>query len=684
MMNLNLTNEEIEALKYYKGENYEAINQLLVSNCETDIALLSDEVENKVVNISYDRESVANNIEVIKKLYELMQKEYYRNKRKEGWAFTRGTNIAEIERLKNELYIDKFLSTTKNKEKAQRDFSSVWNRPAIINICGESSIPFIVVDEILGTQNDNQEVIIAPFTIIKSINENEEIELSDLPKTIRSYNVVLEKQHLEELSDYERNGLYDFILDSANYINRRLQECIDLEKENFINYENIRKLEQLLSKYENTVEQKEIERDYTESERNADLDDIARITKELDELKNTSSEIYKIRKEHIDYITNWKKNIAVYMMAECREIELKYEALNEVIEEKKEEKLEIYKQEVKKQIEDMENKSFEEVLSVLREECNDNIKASEKLMDDITKLITKQQNHAKIAGNLGANYSALNNGFEMRKVTETLKEQVQTIKLKVESIALEENKEIVTEKLKEISDVNIQISTLINYLNNPKIAVQNSNISRFDEMAIIEENELKRGIAERIRDTRGEAELKKLKDDLEMIEEKGALSRFFGIFTGRNKLDDFMIEQIEIRQKAIRKTLARKMSLAHSYSIHELVAEIRMFVDENDDDELVIEDVSDLEALEDELKRNFIISDSKVNQIVIQKEGRNLPIEEKKLNKREIIEIETYRFLNKYGYDISEKETKEEPIYQDTVANEIARIVDYINSSKIL
>ena len=69
-----------------------------------------------------------------------------------------------------------------------------------------------------------------------------------------------------------------------------------------------------------------------------------------------------------------------------------------------------------------------------------------------------------------------------------------------------------TTRLEKISKVNIEISTLINYLNNPKIAVRNSKVTRFDEMAIIEENELKRRIAEKIRDIRGEAELKKLKE----------------------------------------------------------------------------------------------------------------------------------------------------------------------------
>ena len=682
MMNFNFTEEEIEALKYYKNIQYKAINQLLVSNCETDIALLSEEINADSVQISYDRENVAKNMGVIKKIYEFMQKAYYQKNAAEGWAFARGTNIAEIDRLKNELYIDKFLSTTSDSQKAEKEFCSVWSRPAIMYICGNSNIPYIKMDEVLGKQDDNAEVIISPFTKIKEISEGEEIRIENSGKTIKTYHVKLEKQELEELSEQERMGLYHYIVDNANSVNRRLQECLALEKENAVHYENMRKLEQLLSKYELTAERKENEKDYPETERRADLDDIERINKELNELKEVASEIYQIRKGHIDFVTNWKRNIAVYLMAECREIELKYIAISEVREEKENEKIEQYKEEIKVAAEMVENKNYEEVYEIVKKECEENKEISNLLLENIEKLISKQQNYAKIARNLGTDYSALANAFEMKKNTESLKDLIQTIHLKVESINEQEDKTEQIDKLKTISDVNIQISTLMNYLNNPKIAIQSQNINRFDEISIIEENELKRGIATRIREICGEAELKKLKDDLELLEDKSAISKFFGIFTGRNKLDEFMIEQIGIRKNAIRRTLSKRMTLTHSYSIHELIAEIRMFVEENDSDELVEDFVGDLEALEEELKRNFIVIDSKVRDIVEQKEGRNLPVNDKKLGKMELIEIETYQCLHKYGYDIMNVE--EDPEYQNTIASEISKIVEYIKTSNVL
>ena len=630
IMDFSITNEEIEALRTYKEHNYEAMNQLLVSNCETDIALLSDEIESKVITLSYDKESVITNLAMIKTIYELMQKVYYNRGKREGWALARGTNMAEIERLKNEPYIDKFLSTTADYKRAENEFSTVWQSPAVMYICGEANIPYIVVDDILGKKNENQEMIIAPFTRIKEIKEYKEIEMPNHVKTLRTYNVSLEKQELEQLSEEERNGLYQYIIEHADDIDKRLQECIILEKENRIHYENIRKLEQLLAKYE-------IHSETMEEEGNPSQ----RITKQLDELKEIASALFRVRKNHMDVITNWKKNIAVYMMAECREIEIKYEAEAKILEEKRQEKLKKYEEEAKIKYEMVKNETMDALLENVKQECKENVQAVEKLLENIKNLISKQQNHAKIAGNVGATYSALNNGFEMKKIAEMLQELLQRIALKVETLCEQEDKTLVEEKLNDIAKVNLQISTLINYLNNPKIATKNSHITRFDEMAIIEENELKRGIAERIRYIQGEAELKKLKDDLEMIDEKGAFSKFF--------------------------------------------AQIKMFINENNDDALVEEDIAELETLQEELKRNFVILDSKVDMIVEQKEGRNLPYEKKRMNKRELIEIETYRFLNKYGYDIQERDTEQnEPAYQDTMANEIARIVDYINSSNIL
>lgn len=704
MIDLSFTNEELDALKKYINKDYLAINQMLISNCETDIALLSEYEENKSVFLSYNKENVIENLKTIKLLYKLILKQYYKETKRKEVVF-RGTNLAEIDRLKNEIFIDKPLIATDNATLAENNYAANWNRPVCMNIKLSNDIPYIYVDEVLENYEKTNTIVIAPFTKIKNVSLEEEVKLEKNSKLLKKYNLEIEKQELDKLTDDERNGLYDYILSNTYSINQRLEECIRLEKENSLNFENIRKLEQLLAKYENNNEDSEIDED---SINEKDYDDIERISKELEELKNLSTNMFEIKKQNIEFVNMWKRNIAVYLIAECREIENLFVDMNlpsketeivKKVEDSKNKKENISQETKVLQIEEQEkqntidfvlsnlkNKSLndeENIYTRVKIESLENIQAGEKLIEDIKNLITKQQNHAKIAGNMGATYSALNNAFDMKKAAEALLELLQNINLKVEAILGDGENKTNERKLEKISKVNIEISTLINYLNNPKIAVRNSKVTRFDEMAIIEENELKRRIAEKIRDIRGEAELKKLKDDLEIIEEKSAFKRIIGMITGQNKLDEFMIEQIEIRQRAIRKTLSKKLSLAYNYSIHELMAEITMFVNENEDDELVEDDVVDLKALAEELRRNYIILESKVQSIIEEKEGRNLPVDDRRISKMDAIEIETYRFLNKYGYDLDSFQT-EEPKYQDTMANEIIRIIEYINSSGIL
>ena len=680
-MKNDLTNEEIEVIRRYKAFYEKAINMLLTSDAEADIALLSVQ-ENEEETYSYSKTNVIKYIETIRKMYSIILKSYY-EETLENWNFSKLSNLEELNKIRNEMYIDKFIIATENSNLIPEEEINKVNMPIIINFIGDKDIPYINLKGLEEIPTKSKEILISPFTKVKNISEQGEKELTN-GKILKYYNIYLEKQSLVKMNNEEKNGLYTYIITNADLIEEKLKNCIKAEKDNYQNYENIRKQEQLLNKYESELEKKE-SLGLPAEEKREDIASIERINKELDILKDKASNIFKERKETSDFITNWKKSVAVYLMSECKELEeeicAKYAVEKEIKQEKEQIKEEKLQEEIKAKEEETEL-ILDDIERNTKNECKENIIAVEKLIDEIKSLILKQQNHAKIAGNLGTVYSALNNSFEMKKCAENLKELLIKIKEKTEDICKNTNRIILDEKLLEISKINIQINTLINYLKNPKSSIGQTKINRFDEMAIVEENELKRGIAQEILNIRGEAELKKLKDDIEIIEEKSAIKRIIGMLTGRNKIDEYMLEKIEVRQNAIRKTLAKKLELSKSYSIHELVAEIEMFREDNEEDELVEQDVEKLIALEDALRRNFIISDSKVAEIIEKKEAKNLPIDLKKVNKQELIEIETYRFLNKYGYDISEEIT--EPKYQDTMSSEINRIIEYIESSKIL
>ena len=675
-MEKDLTNEEMEVIRLYKTFTKNAINIMLTSNVEKDFDVMSKQKDNNL----YSKMNLIKNIETFKSVYAIILKMFYKKIEKKDWSFSKYTTLAEVNKAKNEIYIDRLIFATAHKEKIEEEQTENIELPVLVNLIGDKNIPYIELEKILGTVKAEEEVLISPFTKIKKVEEVGEKDL-DEDKKLKIYNMYLEKQELVKMSKEEKTGLYTYLVTNADLVNEKLQKCIEIEKENSKNYENIRKLEQLSNKYESELEKKE-SLGIDEQTKKEELENIDRVNRELDNLKENATALFQTKKEECDFIVNWKKSLAVYLMSECKEIEEEYLVKEKVIKEISNSKMEKLEQEIRKKQEENDEKTLEDIITAVKEECKENLIVAERLINDIKNLILKQQNHAKIAGNLGTSYSALNNCFEIKKYAETLKEMLIKIQNKVEKICKTEDRIILDQKLLEISKINVQINTLMNYLNNPKTSIGKSKITRFDEMAIVEENELKRGIAQEILNIRGEAELKKLKDDIGIIEEKSAIKRIIGLITGRNKIDGYMLEQIEVRQKAIRKTLAKKLKLSKNYSIHELIAEIEMFREDNEDDELVEDDVADLMALEQELRRNFVIADSKVEEIIEKKEAKNLPIDLKKVTKQELIEIETYRFLNKYGYDIPEEAT--EPVYQDTMSSEINRIIEYIESSKIL
>lgn len=668
-MEFKLTNEEIKAIKYYRYEAFESINQLLNTDSRVDIALFNDD-ENEENIINYSKENVVNYIETIKKIYSAILKKYYSKGRKEDWNFSKKSSFLEIEKYKNEQYIDKFLICELEKNNNDIGLNQIY-----INICGKKDIPYMMLkDEVI---EGSTEVLISPFTRVIKIENNENIENIN-----RNFKMILESQEFQEMSDDDKTALYNYIISNSNIINNTIINTVALEKDNIDNYEKIRNLEKKISDLENIINNKEQDSNYSETEKNADDVDLKELKDKLDILKNYSTDIFNNIKTNNKFITDWKKNITVYLMAECNDIreELLYEMKDENEEFIEEAKFITNISNTQKEI--LKDESYNNILNNVKDECKDNQILVKRLINDINRLINRQQNFAKIAGNLGASYSALNNSFDMKSKAEKLETLINTIKLKVDSIETEENS-FNGKKLLDISEANNQISTLINYLNNPKSSIAKSKMNRFDEMIVVEENELKRDIAKAILDIRGEAELKKLKDDTQIIEDKSPLRKFIGIFTGQNKLDEFMIEQIQLRQNSIRKTLSKKLRLDYNYSVHELVAEIRMFIRDNEDDELVFEDVNNLKEFENEISKNFIIIESKVEDIITEKESKNYPVESK-ITKKELIEIETYRFLNKYGYDLTETQEPEELKYVDTTSNEISRIIDYINTSKVL
>lgn len=674
--------EDKELLNKFQNFSFNSINHLLTTDAELDISYMIEAMDNEDVDIDnlgldFSRGTTEDNIDMIKQIYGIMLKQYYSQKVRKNWSFITVLTIDEINKIKNEMYIDKFLMVTKDRKRAEKKYADEISVPVLLNVFGSKDLPYLDIKGVTEEKADSSEVLISPFTKVSSVEKANDTTL-DSGKVAKVYNIYLDKQEFTSLSDEESNDLYNYISENADSVNLKMKKCLSVEKENEKNYSQIRDLEYKVTSLESTVEHDE---DKPETMLSDEEKELIEYKKQLDSLKEETSNLFEKRKRDSEFISKWKRTVAVYLMAECKKIDDEYAIREDIKDEIAENKLKVIEENIKEEEVKKEKKDHDELVSSIVKECEDNCQSVKQIVENVNLLIARQQNNAKIAGELGTSYSALNNGFEMKKKAAVLNEYVVKILNRVNEIIETEKPAVVEKKLKKISIVNNQISVLLNYLNNPKSQIGIAKVSRFDEMNIVEENTLKRGIAKEILSIRGEAELKKLKDDVDLIENKTGIIKFLGIITGRNKMDEILLDQIEIRERAIHRRLSQPMSLADNYSIHEMLADIKMFLVENKDDELVENDCKKLEAIQRKLEDNFVIESRKIDEIIDQKENTKLPMRLEKVSKKELLEIETYKFLKKYGYDFVNK--TEELKYSDTMANEINAILEYIKSSNV-
>ena len=200
-MKNDLTNEEIEVIRRYKAFYEKAINMLLTSDAEADIALLSVQ-ENEEETYSYSKTNVIKYIETIRKMYSIILKSYY-EETLENWNFSKLSNLEELNKIRNEMYIDKFIIATENSNLIPEEEINKVNMPIIINFIGDKDIPYINLKGLEEIPTKSKEILISPFTKVKNISEQGEKELTN-GKILKYYNIYLEKQSLVKMNNEEK------------------------------------------------------------------------------------------------------------------------------------------------------------------------------------------------------------------------------------------------------------------------------------------------------------------------------------------------------------------------------------------------------------------------------------------------------------------------------------------------
>ncbi len=320
----------------------------------------------------------------------------------------------------------------------------------------------------------------------------------------------------------------------------------------------------------------------------------------------------------------------------------------------------------------------------LQKALKSNREESELILKRSEELIKIEQKFAKIAADCGANYVAVSDGFKIREAALELFTLMDNIYNDFEEyyIALTssgEKNEVKEIRYKKILENDNQIGVLINYFNNAKSAKPGTSVDRFDELALIEENELKRQIAEYVFKNIAKGHIKLLEEEIEELEDKTSMEKIAVVLSGQKDIEEFKVCEAEYKIEKIEEKLSQSLSIEKNYSIHEILAYIVMFKEENkeNEDEYIEKIINKLTIVEETIEINFSVDVDKVAELILSKSYNKNPIGKKAKTMRELEKIEyaTDAFLKQYGYDtINDAASKK---YPDTVAKEIKKIIDY-------
>ena len=143
-------------------------------------------------------------------------------------------------------------------------------------------------------------------------------------------------------------------------------------------------------------------------------------------------------------------------------------------------------------IDDKEKVKLFELEKILRKNKN----KSDKMVEDISDLIRKQQKYAKIGAETNSKYSSLIDGFKIKQEAEKLRKILTDMYSDYKEYYFNKlNKKLPNieyeRKLTKILEVAEKAEIFLNYIYNPKNSKQRTDLNRFDELILIEENEIK-------------------------------------------------------------------------------------------------------------------------------------------------------------------------------------------------
>ena len=533
-----------------------------------------------------------------------------------------------------------------------------------------------------------------------------------LPSTIISFDPFILEKTIERAINKEDNDAYKEIEENIanieyNYSSKILENIEEIK----VDIKTEKSIHEYLRELAVSNENKEItifdEKDKQEYLLNKSIDigiylrKYVKTLAEMLEIKEAISqtETLKIRME--------SEYNSVGVEEEIHDIKKRLLELNSKYDELKKQKDEIY-EELKKQKEEyhdnflnvleyiryirLEEKRYKEAgidetekvkLFDLEKVLRTNKNKSDKMVEDISDLIKKQQKYAKIGAETNSKYSSLIDGFKIKQEAEKLRKILSDMYFEFKEYYFNKlNKKIPNleyeRRLSKILEIAEKVEVFLNYIYNPKNAKQRTDINRFDELILIEENEIKRRITKEVDSIIANANLIIIDEEIDTIETKRVLEKLFDIIIGKRKKDKERVIKLEELAEEVDAKLRQSYTINRNYKIHDVLAKIMIFKSENIGDELVKDLVDKITVIEKAIAKNFVISEESVLKKIDELKMLKLPVVIEKDEKNDV-EYELALLRHKYEYDKIYKE--EEVKYVDTTANEIKQIIEYIKLS---
>ena len=639
---LEISDAEKEAVESYRRSIYSDINSMLESGLNNEV-----QVKKSLGSFEYNVMYLENII----KAYSAMFKYAIQNNPGGISNLYRGTTLEDIKQTQETMKINKFLSTTRDQGMAEGYFSLNWDNPASIFIKSDGFVPYVPMEQIDKEYGNNweKEVVIAPFTKVKNISEYGKF------KNLTKYSMTIEKQDLPEKSKDERKELFDQISTEVDVTNDTLNQFFGLNREMENIYFRIQEIQQRLSKGGLTLE---------------DRKDNSEKSKYLwGEYEKLSPQ----KKEFENKINSWKNKVISYCMAECKEVEKNIE--NEV---QKEET--IIEDSIKaKELENAKS-SLVSKKSYAQSTCGDTHVMVDTMDKKLGNILNNQLRYKKAATELGITYNEWSNIQGIQEAINRLKEQLGNMKELTDSADIDitsaDNQAVLKRNnIDKIGEFNASVNGILNDIDKGGLSQINA----------IELNVFKKAISDRITEIKVSTDMKKIDTEESKIKNKGGIKKFFGSFTGQNKTDDLILKQIQLKRNVMNKKIESNavMDLNEQYSLHEMLAEIDLYIELNGSDMEMKDGINTLQNLRQgitSMAKN--VDENKVRQKIQEAQNSKLPIVQQngRVTKEQKIQREAQNWIIQNGYnkvhemDIRSKSSQP----RDDLASRTHKLSDYI------